>query len=226
MNDILTFLDALMRNNNREWFQEHKAEYVAAQTHFNEFTEKLIAEVGKFDDNVKVLTVKDCTYRIYKDMRFSKEKIPYKTHMGAYLCPHGKKSGYAGYYFHLEPSESEDYSFGNLLAAGLYNPTPSLAIAIRDKIYTEPEKFGESVTAARHYHWNDNAKLRRVPNGYPQDAVHAEYLKLKTFSIAAELPDKLVLGDEAKLIDYVVGIFREAKPVNDFINQVVEDGCW
>ena len=226
MKQILSFLDQLMRHNNREWFTEHKQEYVSAQAHFNEFTEKLIAEVGKFDESIRPLTIADCTYRIYKDMRFSREKIPYKTHMGAYLCPHGKKSGMAGYYFHLEPSESEDYAFGNLLAAGLYNPTPSLAIAIRDKIHNEPDAFEQVVEAAKDYHWNDNAKLKRVPNGYPQDTRHAEYLKLKTFTICAALPDKVVLGDETKLLHYVTEIFREAKPCNDFINQVVESGCW
>ena len=226
MKQILSFLDQLMRHNNREWFTEHKQEYVSAQVHFNEFTEKLIAEVGKFDESIRPLTIADCTYRIYKDMRFSREKIPYKTHMGAYLCPHGKKSGMAGYYFHLEPSESEDYAFGNLLAAGLYNPTPSLAIAIRDKIHNEPDTFEQVVEAAKDYHWNDNAKLKRVPNGYPQDTRHAEYLKLKTFTICAALPDKVVLGDETKLLHYVTEIFREAKPCNDFINQVVESGCW
>lgn len=226
MKQILSFLDQLMRHNNREWFIEHKQEYVSAQAHFNEFTEKLIAEVGKFDESIRPLTIADCTYRIYKDMRFSREKIPYKTHMGAYLCPHGKKSGMAGYYFHLEPSESEDYAFGNLLAAGLYNPTPSLAIAIRDKIHNEPDTFEQVVEAAKDYHWNDNAKLKRVPNGYPQDTRHAEYLKLKTFTICAALPDKVVLGDETKLLHYVTEIFREAKPCNDFINQVVESGCW
>lgn len=227
MKEILTFLDALMRHNDREWFQAHKAEYQRAQAHFNQFAEKLIVETGKFDPSVKDLTIPDCTYRIYKDMRFSKYKIPYKTHMGAYLCPHGKKSGYAGYYFHLEPSESEDYSFGNMLAAGLYNPTPSLAIAIRDRIHTEPELFAAAVKAAdKYYHWEDNAKLRKVPNGYPQDDPHAEFLKLKTFTIAAPLPDDIVLGPEERLLDYVVSVFREAKPVNDFINQVIEGGCW
>ena len=226
MKEILRFLDQLMRHNDREWFQAHKEEYKRVQAHFNFFTERLIAEVGKFDESILPLTVADCTYRIYKDMRFSKEKIPYKTHMGAYLCPHGKKSGMAGYYFHLEPSESEDYAFGNLLAAGLYNPTPSLAIAIRDKIHNEPDAFEQVVEAAKDYHWNDNAKLKRVPNGYPQDARHAEYLKLKTFTICAALPDQIVLGDETKLLHYVTEIFREAKPCNDFINQVVESGCW
>ncbi|MBR0078194.1 MAG: DUF2461 domain-containing protein [Bacteroidales bacterium] len=227
MKQILDFLDQLMRNNNREWFQAHKEEYKRAQAHFNQFAEKLIAETGKFDPSVRDLTVADCTYRIYKDMRFSKFKIPYKTHIGAYVCPHGKKSGYAGYYFHLEPSESEDYSFGNMLAAGLYNPTPSLAIAIRDRIYNEPDTFAAAATEAeKHYHWDDNARLKKVPNGYPQDARHAEYLKLKTFTIAAPLPDDIVLGSEERLLDYVVSVFREAKPVNDFINQVVEGGCW
>lgn len=226
MKNILAFLDALMRNNDREWFQTHKSEYVAAQAHFNDFAQKLIAEVGKFDDSVKDLTVADCTYRIYKDMRFSKYKIPYKTHMGAYLCPHGKKSGYAGYYFHLEPVDSEDYSFGNLLAAGLYNPTPSLAIAIRNRIFNEPNAFENALKAAEHYHWDDNDRLKKVPNGFPQDAVHAEFLKLKTFTIAAPLSDEIVLGPENKLLEYVVSIFREAKPCNDFINQVIESGCW
>lgn len=226
MKEILRFLDQLMRHNDREWFQAHKEEYKRVQAHFNFFTERLIAEVGKFDESIRPLTIADCTYRIYKDMRFSREKIPYKTHMGAYLCPHGKKSGMAGYYFHLEPSESEDYAFGNLLAAGLYNPTPSLAIAIRDKIHNEPDTFEQVVEAAKDYHWNDNAKLKRVPNGYPQDTRHAEYLKLKTFTICAALPDKVVLGDETKLLHYVTEIFREAKPCNDFINQVVESGCW
>ena len=227
MQEILRFLDQLMRHNYREWFMEHKQEYVAAQSHFNQFAEQLIAEVGKFDPSIRDLTVKDCTYRIYKDMRFSKEKIPYKTHIGAYLCPHGKKSGYAGYYFHLEPSESEDYSFGNMLAAGLYNPTPSLAIAIRDRIFNEGELFRQAAAAcAQHYHWNDNAKYKHVPNGLPEDVPHAEFLKLKTFTIAAELPDKMVLGDEKQLLKFVVERFREAKPVNDFINQVIEGGCW
>lgn len=227
MKQILDFLDQLMRNNNRDWFQLHKAEYQLCQTRFNQFAEKLIVETGKFDPSVKDLTVADCTYRIYKDMRFSKYKIPYKTHMGAYLCPHGKKSGYAGYYFHLEPSESEDYAFGNMLAAGLYNPSPSLTIAIRDRIHTEPELFSTAIRKAeKHYHWNDNVKLKKVPNGYPQEDIHAEYLKLKTFTIAAPLPDELVLGPEKQLLDYVVEIFREAKPVNDFINQVIESGCW
>ena len=227
MQEILRFLDQLMRHNYRKWFMEHKQEYVAAQSHFNQFAEQLIAEVGKFDPSIRDLTVKDCTYRIYKDMRFSKEKIPYKTHIGAYLCPHGKKSGYAGYYFHLEPSESEDYSFGNMLAAGLYNPTPSLAIAIRDRIFNEGELFRQAAAAcAQHYHWNDNAKYKHVPNGFPEDDPNAEFLKLKTFTIAAELPDEMVLGDEQRLLKFVVERFREAKPVNDFINQVIEGGCW
>lgn len=226
MRQILSFLDGLMRNNNREWFQDHKAEYQAVQAHFNQFAEKLITEVGKFDESVRDLTVKDCTYRIYKDMRFSKEKIPYKTHMGAYICPHGKKSGYAGYYFHLEPSESEDYAFGNLLAAGLYNPIPSLVISIRDQIYNSPVEFGSAVASAKHYHWDDNAKLQRVPNGYPQDYEFAEFLKLKTFTLAAALPDEVVLGNEDALLKYVISIFREAKACNDFFNKVVDSGCW
>lgn len=226
MQTILNFLDALMRNNNREWFQLHKAEYDAAQTKFNAFTEKLIQEVGKFDPLIRGLTIKDCTYRIYKDMRFSKYKIPYKTHMGAYLCPYGKKSGYAGYYFHIEPTDSEDYAFGNLVATGLYNPTPSLTIAIRDKIYNHPDEFEKALHSAKHLDWESNSSLQKVPNGYPQDARHAKYLKLKTFTLSAPLDLELVIGNQQRLLDHVVTLFYESKPCNDFINQVIMDGCW
>lgn len=104
MKQVIEFLTDLSLNNNKEWFQAHKAEYQHAQNTFNQFTLKLIDAISAFDEDVAQshLGLKDCTYRIYKDMRFSKEKVPYKTHFGAYINRGGKKSPYAGYYFHLE----------------------------------------------------------------------------------------------------------------------------
>lgn len=101
MQAIIDFLRQLSQNNNREWFMAHKSEYQQAQARFNELTEQLILGISQFDSSVSGLTAKDCIYRIYRDVRFSKDKSPYKTHMGAYVCPGGKKSGYAGYYFHV-----------------------------------------------------------------------------------------------------------------------------
>ncbi|MDD2611849.1 MAG: DUF2461 domain-containing protein, partial [Bacteroidales bacterium] len=103
MKTILSFLNQISDNNNKSWFDAHKSEYVAANETFNSFIEKLIVGIASFDPSIKGITVKDCTYRFYRDIRFSTNKMPYKTHFGAYICPYGKKSGYAGYYFHIEP---------------------------------------------------------------------------------------------------------------------------
>ena len=101
MKEIIEFLSRLEKNNNREWFHEHKSDYLAAQEKFNGFTEKLIAGIAGFDESVSGLTAKECTYRIYRDTRLSPDKRPYKCHMGAFICPGGKKSGFSGYYFQI-----------------------------------------------------------------------------------------------------------------------------
>ena len=119
MKDIIQFLAALKQNNDRGWFPKHKAEYIAAQGAFNAFVEKLIAGIVSFDDSVSGVNVKDCIYRIYRDTRFSADKSPYKTHIGAFVCPGGRKSGYSGYYFQVGPEES-GYPEGNMLATCIY----------------------------------------------------------------------------------------------------------
>ena len=98
MRRVYDFLSVLEKNNNREWFNAHKEEYLEVQKIFNDFTLQLIEAVGSWDEDVfnSALQLKDCTYRIYRDTRFSKNKAPYKTHMGAYICRGGKKSPYAG----------------------------------------------------------------------------------------------------------------------------------
>src|SRR5574344_719729 len=208
MKEILAFLDQLMRNNNREWFAEHKSEYNDIQRKFNDFAAQLIVEIGKFDDSVKNLQIKDCTYRIYKDMRYSTNKLPYKTHMGAYVCPHGKKSGFAGYYFHLEPAESE-YLNGNLLASGCYNPDNRLLTRFRDKIIENGTHFEKLVKKSAPFILDNNAKLLRVPNGYPKDSPYSDYLKLKDFSLMMPLSNDIVFSDN--VLKEVVALFRETK---------------
>lgn len=95
------FLQDVAAHNNREWFQEHKAEYLAAKSDFEEGIRKAIDHYAGFDDEIAHLQVKDCTYRFYRDIRFSSDKSPYKRHFGAYICAHGKKSLRGGYYIHV-----------------------------------------------------------------------------------------------------------------------------
>jgi len=144
MKTILVFLTQIKENNNKAWFDAHKSEYLEANAVFNTFIEKLIVGISNFDPSIKGLTVKDCTYRFYRDTRFSTNKMPYKTHFGAYICPKGKKSGYAGYYFHIEPKRS-DFLNGNLLCTGLYGPEPNILKSIREEIFLNGETFENAV---------------------------------------------------------------------------------
>lgn len=105
MKEILDFLAELSQNNNREWFNANKEKYLQVREKFEAFAQQLIEKISSWDEDVAAsqLQVKDCTYRIYRDTRFSKDKVPYKTHMGIFICKGGKKSPNAGYYLHLEP---------------------------------------------------------------------------------------------------------------------------
>ena len=101
MKEIIDFLEKINVNNNREWFNEHKEEYKEAQNAFNEIAQKIILGVNEFDTRCQNLSLKDCTYRFYRDIRFSKDKSPYKNHFGVFVCSGGKKSMKAGYYFSM-----------------------------------------------------------------------------------------------------------------------------
>ena len=103
--NTLDFLKKLEKNNNKEWFHSHKAEYQEARGNFLEVTQRLINEIGQFDEEIKYseLESKKCVMRINRDIRFSKDKSPYKTNFFAFINPGGKKNPTAGYYFSLKP---------------------------------------------------------------------------------------------------------------------------
>lgn len=115
MKEILDFLRDLEKNNNREWFNSHKEQYQSVLKNWYAFCESLIAEIGCFDKDIAPLTIKECTYRIYRDTRFSKDKSPYKTHFGVFLAKGGKKSMHAGYYFHIGTGNSSEYPHVHML---------------------------------------------------------------------------------------------------------------
>ena len=126
MKEIISFLRRLQCNNNREWFNAHKEEFLKHQARFHELVEEVIKEIATFDSDVANLTPKDCTYRIYRDVRFSSDKSPYKCHFGAFITKGGKKSGYSGYYFHISTGGGEEYPYCHMLAAGDYCCEPKV----------------------------------------------------------------------------------------------------
>ncbi len=219
MKKKIDFLTRLMKNNRKEWFDEHKSEFLEIQNEFREFTKKLIIGISTFDDSVAGLDVPQCTYRIYRDIRFSPNKLPYKTHLGAYVCPGGKCSGRAGYYFHIEPAESE-YLDGSLLAIGIYNPTPAVTKSIREEILVNGEEFEAAVKEAKNFFFPEDQFLRRVPNGFPKDHKYADYLRLKTFTMLLRLDDKILYSD--RLFDFVMENFKSAHHYNSLLNRAFD----
>ncbi len=223
MRRVYDFLATLANNNNREWFNAHKEEYLQVLSLFNGFVEQLIAAIGNWDEEILAsgLQVKDCTYRIYRDTRFSKNKEPYKTHMGAYICRGGKKSPYAGYYFHIEPGAADGFLGGSLLAAGLYCPDTAVIQSIRDEISVNGDSFLNAIAEADGFKLEQYNKLKRVPRGFDDvEERWKELLKYKDFSIGEPLPVDMLSAPQ--LLDYVSERFRKCRSFNNILNLAVD----
>lgn len=215
MKDILTFLSELRQNNNKEWFDVNRVRYKAVQEKFNDFITQLIARIALFDPNVANVTTKDSVFRIYRDVRFSPNKEPYKSHIGAYICKGGKKSGYAGYYFHIEPGAS-------ILAVGLHCPDPKVVRSVRDEIFDNGDVFQKMIDNASEagFKIDLSPSLQKVPKDYPADFKYGNYLKLKEFDLIKSIDLTTVTKNE--LLDRVADEFLQAKEFNDMLNRAVQ----
>lgn len=215
---ILAFLKDIAYNNNREWFAENKARYEETRTHFEEMVQQLIHNLSTFEPSISNLRVKDCTYRFYRDTRFSLDKSPYKRHLGAYINIHGKKAYHGGYYFHLEPGHC-------MLAGGAYClPTPILN-NVRHYIVENLDEYRtivESPTFKTHFPTIGETHLKTLPKGFPKDFPYPDYLRPKDFSIAHLLPDNFFATPD--WLTPATEIFHLMKPYLDFINAGIDEG--
>ena len=222
MNKVIEFLRMLRENNNKEWFAAHKGEYLAILAKIEDFASAVITGIGEFDKSVRGLTVKDCTYRIYRDIRFSPDKRPYKTNIGIFICPGGKKSGYAGYYIHIEPSYTYDgiTCGGHFLFAGLHMPAPDILHTVREEICFNGEEFEENIRHAKGFTLSRTEMLKRVPTGFPADSLFAEYLKLKTdIGIEMAIDDQTLMSRD--FANTVITRFASAYPFVSQLNKAV-----
>lgn len=210
MKDINLFLQELSINNNREWFAINKERYIACKVKFEEFAASLIEGISCFDADIGFQNSKNCCYRIYRDIRFSPNKDPYKTWMGAYICYGGKKSGLPGYYFHIEP-ENASYIGYPLLSVGLHAPDAPTLKKIRQGIVEDGERFQNAVTKAATvgFAFDTNSMLRRVPSIYPANHPQSDFLKVKDpcISTSFSLTD---FGDNKELLEYALNAFSIA----------------
>jgi len=208
------FLKSLKRNNNREWFNKNKHLYEDAKKDFEIFVDELIHRISDFDPTVMGLQAKQCTFRIYKDIRFSKDKTPYKTNMGASINEGGRKMPIPGYYFHLQPGEC-------FLAGGLYLPSPEKLLAVRKAIASgkgELRRILNSRGFKKYWGLWEN-KLKTAPKGFPKDHPDVELLKYKSFIVFHEISDELALSP--KIFDYSIKAFKTLKPLIDFLNDAL-----
>lgn len=222
MKEILDFLRDLERNNNREWFNANKERYQQVLEKWYAFCESLIAEIGRFDEDIAPLTIKDCTYRIYRDTRFSKDKSPYKTHFGVFLAKGGKKSMHAGYYFHIGTGDGLEYPHAHMLAAGNYCYDSRAVKILREDIFDEWESFSTDVLGKANSMFAPDMSeaLKRVPKGYDPNAPYADWMRMKSYCLAATASDSFLLEDN--LVKRVAELFKTTKPFIDYINRAVD----
>ena len=214
----LKFLKDLSKHNEREWFQANKGRFVAAQDNVIAFTGQMIGEIAKFDDAVAGLDPKACVFRIYRDTRFAKDKSPYKTNLGCWISPGGRRSMLPGYYFHIEPG-------GSFIAGGKHQPDSSELLKIRSLIASNTNEFlkiVESKAFNERFGRLFGESLAKPPKGFDADHPAIGYLKLKTFTAYREYHDDAnvstaeypkLLAKDAKAMYPLVTFLRNALAV-------------
>ncbi|MDR2841460.1 MAG: DUF2461 domain-containing protein [Paludibacter sp.] len=216
---ILDFLTELKTNNNREWFNQRKEHYDSLRKYFESLSSELIERIAEFDADIKGVTAKECVFRIYRDIRFSHDKTPYKTHFGVYIAARGgRKSERGGYYLHLDPD-------GCLAATGVWCPTPSILKALRQSVFDNIDELNEICNTADFKKYNfsfaEDGKLKTVPAGFPKDFPQADFLKYKHYIVEKNLDAELLNAPD--FTNKIIEIFRAAYPLNKFLNYTIDE---
>lgn len=216
MEDVITFLNGILINNNRPWFQENKNLYLKAQNQINKIAVELINGISKFDSSINNLTISDCTYRIYRDIRFSPDKRPYKTHMGIYVCPQGKKSGLAGYYLHFE-AEGSEYLGLNGLYTGMYNPDKESLKSIREDICYDGASFEDAIKKAKNFTLDTSCCLSKTPKDFPKNTPYDHLLRLKQYNLIQAMPKEMLFSQH--MIEWALEEFKTSLDFNTLLNK-------
>ena len=221
MKTVISFLRELIANNHKEWFDVNRQYYKEAQNEFNRFIDGLIPEIRKFDPTIGSITVKDCVYRIYRDVRFSNDKTPYKNHFGAYIAQGGRKSPLGGYYFHVEPTNA-GYLNNSMWAGGIYCPDAPTLKAIRTDIYEHPEEYKAIIKNkefAKTFTWFDGNMLTTIPKGFPKEFTDIELIKRRDYTYYRNIDEKTLMSDN--LLEKSISVFKLMLPFNRFMNRAI-----
>ncbi len=212
---VLTFLRGLKQNNNREWFEAHRTEFQVARAHFEDTIAELISQLSR-TESLGGITPEDCIFRLNRDLRFSKDKTPYKPYMSAYIAPGGRKSRRLGFYVHIEPGNR------SMFAGGLHEPEPRELAAWRSAIDQDPGAF-KRVTASKSFreYFGEvgGERLKTAPRGYPKDHPQLDLLRLKSVTVSRPISDKEV--GSAQLLGEALRTYMAMKPFLRYLEALV-----
>lgn len=214
----LDFLSDLSNNNNRDWFNENRTRYESAKQNFAEFLEGLIVEIQKFDPFLQDANAKNTVFRIFRDVRFGKNKDPYKSHFGAAISRGGRKSEYPGYYIHLNPNGD------TFVGGGIYHPQPAVLKSIRQEIEYNTKQFENIISDnefLKAFKELEGDKLVRPPKGYDKEHPAVEHLKRKDFLMLYHFDaNKAVQKNFNK---FCIDQFKKMLPLNLYLRGPVQD---
>lgn len=212
----LTFLSKLEKNNNKNWFDKHRDDYEAAKKDLEAMVVNIHSELCKTEPRMSDQKPKDCIFRIFRDVRFSKDKTPYKSHFGAYFSRAGRKAPDAGYYIHIEPGKS-------FVAGGLWMPEPPLLKITRQEIdynFDELKAILNQPAFKKQFKKLEGESLKTLPQGYDADNPAIDYLKMKSFIVTSKIDDKDITSKT--FVQKVLKSFTLIKPLVDFLNRGVD----
>lgn len=214
------FLKNLKRNNKKEWFDANRGKYENAKQDVEDLSSSIIKNLSRIDDSIAHLQAKDCMFRINRDVRFSKDKSPYKTNMGVYFSKGGKKGIQGGYYFHLEPGNS-------FVAGGLWMPMAPELKKVRQELDYSFDEFSKIIKSRKFksvfgdLDRSQEYALSRPPKGYDDSNAAIEYLKLKSYIAITKISDADLTSKD--LVKKVVSHFESLKPLIGFFNRAIEE---
>ena len=214
---ILNYLSQLSKNNNREWYHEHKKENKAANEQFEQLVQELIYGIGTFDKSVLNNIPKELTFKLVRDTRFSHDKSPYNASFRAHISSMGKLPIPVGYYIMIKPNG------GTFLGGGLFaDMFKNATTMVRDYIAAHPNEWNDIITdnKFKKYFTVKGTALKNVPAEYDKEHPQAEYLKYKSWYLEYFMSDEEVLDSEA-FLQKTVEIFKAMKPFNDFLNKAL-----
>lgn len=215
--DIMVFLRALAENNHKDWFDAHRREYDQVKKTTLELASKLLAGLSQIDPTLGITDPRKCIFRINRDVRFSADKSPYKTHIGMFFNKGGKSSTTAGYYLHIEPGKS-------FAGGGIYGPQAAELNAIRREIYYNSIEF-EQIISEKDFKETfgdlmSEGRLQRPPKGFPSDFPGIELLKYKHYVVGHYMEDDLLFAPESE--SYILQVFSKMKSFNLFLNRALD----